>query len=241
MRKLKRVYMYRLGKRKQPSKKPYIISGLLGLVLLVAGSVYGFHRWAAGSTADITNAPPVVGFVNAGSDGQAHLDEGLFTLDLPTGWKLVSHETPPASRYNLYNFQGSTGDSGTRLISIYQDQIPTSLPVNRVISVQPQGSRVSHGTVSDNCINFASDASRSTTQAVTQHIAQLKWDGVDFLCDLGSYDRNVTGTSAEGSINSVTLTSPTSGSHKFFFVYTDTNLNPDYTTIYGALDSFRLK
>lgn len=241
MGKLKRVNMYRLGKRKQRSKKPYIISGLIGFALVVASGLYGFRAWDTRSHADINNSPPVVRFVNAGATGQTHINEDVFTLDLPAGWKLVDHQAQPAAKYNQYNFQGSGPDAGTRLISVYQDQIPTDMPVNRLVSVQSEGSRLSHGTVSDNCINFASDASRNTPQAQTQHIAQLKWSGTDFLCDIGSYERNVTGTSAAGSINSVALSSQTSGAHNFFFVYNDTNLNPDYTILYGVLDSFRLK
>ncbi len=39
----------------------------------------------------------------------------------------------------------------------------------------------------------------------------------------------------------MTLTGATSGSHSFFIVYTDANINADYTILYSMLDSFKLK
>ncbi len=232
--------MYRLGKRRRRSKKPLIIGGIAIFGLLVAAGIYLFVSSASKST-KITNGSAVVRYVSASSSQKSHFEEGNFAIDLPPAWKLVSHQVPPASQYNLYTFQGTTAAESSRLITIYQDLIPTDLAVNREVSVQPQGDGMSHGTVSDNCVNFASDSARNTPQAITQHVAQLRWDGVDFLCDLGNYNRNVTGTSAQGTVNKITLTGTQSGAHSFFIVYTDNNINPDYTVLYNLLDSFKVK
>jgi hypothetical protein len=68
-----------------------------------------------------------------------------------------------------------------------------------------------------------------------------KWSGINFLCDLGNYLRDVVGTSSPEGINSVTLTGNTTGKHTLFFMYTDNTPSPDYSTFINALKSFQLK
>jgi hypothetical protein len=231
--------MYRLGQRKKRSKKPIIIgSGIVLLAALVLGG-YLFVKQASEEGAQIKNGSATVRYVSAGPSQKSHFDEGLFSFDLPPAWKLVDHEVPPASNYNVYTFQGTTATESSRLVSVYVDQIPTDMAVNHELSVQVQGNGLSHGTVSDNCVNFVSDASRTTPQAVAHEVSSSRWDGVDFLCDLGNYNRNVTGIGAQGAINKVTLAGPKHGAHSYFIVYTDANITPDYTVLYNLLDSFQ--
>jgi hypothetical protein len=229
--------MYRLGKRKKRSKKLVIIGSVL---LIVALAGWRIDHYVQNST-KISASPASVRYLNVGSTQKKHFDEGIFSVDLPRDWKLVNHDTPPVSAYNIYTFQGTTAAESSRLIAIYQDTLPAAMAVNRVVSVQAQGYGMSHGTVSDNCVNFTSDAARNTPEAISKQVAASRWDGVDFLCDLANYNRNVTGISAADSINKVTLTGAQSGVHSFFILFTDTNINPDYTVLYNTLDSFKLK
>ena len=233
--------MYRLGKRKRHSKKPIIFGSILLLMLGLGAAGYSFVKNTSRTSTQIKNGAATVHYVSASSSQKSHFDEDSFSLNLPPAWKLVNHLAPQASRYNVYTFQGTNAAESSRLVAVYVDLLPTDLAVNHEISVQAQGSGMSHGTVSDNCANFASDAARSTSQAVTSQVSASRWDGVDFLCDLGNYNRNVTGTGAIGTINKVILTGPRGGTHSFFITYTDANINPDYTVLYNLLDSFQVK
>jgi hypothetical protein len=233
--------MYRLGKRHRRSKKPYIIGSL---VMLILGASFGGYQYlvtSAKSSTAISNSAASTHYVSASSSQKTHFDEGIFSLDLPRAWKLANQQTPPASAYNVYTFQGTTALESSRLISVYVDLLPTTMAVNRSIAVQAQGSGLSHGIVSDNCINFTGQAARNTPEAINTAASTSRWDSVDFLCDLGNYNRNVTGTSSIGNINKVTLAGSLNGTHSFFIVYTDVNINPDYTVLYSAIDSFKLK
>jgi hypothetical protein len=233
--------MYRLGKRKKRSKTPIIFGSILLFLLVLGTAGYSFVKNASRNSTHIKNGAATVRYVSASSSQKSHFDEDNFSINLPAAWKLVNHQVPPASRYNVYTFQGTTAVESSRLVAVYVDLIPADLAVNHEISVQAQGSGMSHGTVSDNCANFASDSARNAPQAAASQVSASRWEGVDFLCDIGNYNRNVTGTGAVGATNKVTLTGPGSATHSFFITYTDANINPDYTVLYNLLDSFQTK
>jgi len=133
-----------------------------------------------------------------------------------------------------YSWQG-TNKNNTRWLNVYMDTIPASLAVNRVLPVMGNGAALSLPTnVSDNCTTFTG-ASNSTQLSVT-----AKWQGITFLCDTGNYVRDVVGTSSLEGVNTVSLSTTTSGNHHFFFTYTDNSSSPDYTIFTNALKSFRL-
>jgi hypothetical protein len=57
---------------------------------------------------------------------------------------------------------------------------------------------------------------------------------------LPQYIDNRIGTGSVGSgVNGVTLTGPTSGTHNYFFLYIDRNIEPDDSILYGIIQSFR--
>jgi hypothetical protein len=103
-----------------------------------------------------------------------------------------------------------------------------------LLPIEADGDRLTIlNTVSDNCANFTG----TTVQGKKPDTAPAKWSGVDFICDLVTYTRNVTGTGSVGTINRVNLTGE-KGSHQYFFVYTDNSSNPDYSIFTRSLQSF---
>jgi hypothetical protein len=230
------MYKYKLGKRHH--KRHFGI--LFSIVLCLLGaSAYLLVYFHPKSTATIQNAAAIVKHYDGTTGQKAHFDEGTFMVDLPRTWKLVTRN---ANNFNSWTFQGTNGDDRNRIIMIYEDSLPSKFAVNRVLIVQSQGNRVVHDNdVSDNCINYTSAAAQASPEAVSTKIVTDKWQNVNFLCDIGNYLRNVTGTSSEQGINTVTLTGKTSGVHKFFFTFTDATISPDYTSFYSMLDSFSLK
>ncbi|MDL2341625.1 MAG: hypothetical protein QFB87_00915 [Patescibacteria group bacterium] len=226
--------MYRLGHKleKPRSRKPLWFSLALIAVLLIGGLIFASKQLRAPTT--VTQAAPVIRKVTANSVPVKGFDEPGFDIELPSDWKLAAHLTSP---YNLYRFQGTGKADVNRMLDVYQDTIPKNFMVNRVQPLEANGEKITPlGSMSENCADFTRGPSVSGQQGTP-----AKWEGIDFLCDLNNYQRNVVGTTTKGSINTITLKSATGNTHQFFFAYTDNSINANYTTFYSALTSFSTK
>lgn len=222
---------YRLGERQvnHHKWKPLILLAMVGLIAAVAVIIGRFYLRA---NTVIDPPPPVVTTRVTGNDeATRHFNEGIFSLMLPQDWVFVGRQTSP---YDVYTWHNTKENPGIRQLQIYIDTIPVKLGVNRVLPVQGEGDRVIPTTISDTCANFTGDKvpGSATTPA--------KWGGINFLCDLANYERDVSGTSSTDGINTVVLTGST-GKHKVFFTYTDNDSTPDFTIFTDAVQSFQLK
>lgn len=161
------------------------------------------------------------------------ITERYFTLRLPSGWQSVA--APPVP-YTVYSWQGTGGDSARRL-DMYIDNTPADLAVNRLLAVQADSDHMDIAdAVSDNCTDFTDRATGSSATGT----APAKWAGVNFICDMGNYERDVVATGSPDAVNAVTLTGSTTGSHKVLLVYTDNSADPDYTIFDAMVRSFRV-
>jgi hypothetical protein len=228
--------MYQLGKR--PRHHTIIILVVVGVAVVAAGFLIAWllHIWRS-PAADIQNptSASVEHYNPAGSE-QQRIDKSIFSMDVPVGWKELPVD--PTDPYQPLRFQSK---EGTQRLDVYVDNIPPKLAVNRVLAVQPQGNGIGHDTVSDNCMNFLPPNTLAQPQVQASKVAEAKWQNVEFYCDVGNYERNVTGTSSPAGINMLSLSGSTAGSHQLFFTFTNNNITPQYTVLYGILDSFTLK
>lgn len=179
----------------------------------------------------VHNAPPLSTAYLPPSAGVVHIDKPLFTVTLPAGWK----STPVTAHVNIPNYSFKSSSPQLQQLDIFIDNIPSTMAVNRVVTVTPKAGGMDHETVSDNCTTF------TTAVNVATGVVAGKWGGASFLCDEGNYQRDVVGTVSNDGINYVTLTGPTVGSHKVFLTYTDNSINPDFSSLYTILESFKLK
>ena len=222
--------MYRVGKREKNKRRQRF---LFALSVTIVGIVIGLKKLDGKTT--ITQSTAVVKSVDVDGDPVHTYDEGIFTIQIPDDWQPAVGEKTP---YLIYSWQSSGAASDTQLIQVYQDNVPQNLAVNRVLAVTANGNQVTTlGTVSDNCADFTKSSSPIATTAGTL----AKWQGINFLCDLNNYERDVVGTISQDGINRVDLTGAISGTHAFFFTYTDHDINPDYSVFYNVISSFRLK
>jgi hypothetical protein len=204
-------------------------------LLLVAGAAYAYIFFINDTKTQTKNNPgkAITSTVEANVQGTAHFTEAIFTFDLPADWKKTGELT--TGPYHKFSYRATLKNADNRQLDIYADGIPLDMEVNKEVSVQPNGAKLTHGEVSNNCAEF-------TTQTTPKRLKMpAKWDGVDFLCDMDGVTRNIVGTSAPGSINKVELTNAGFTKHSFFFVYEDNNYNPDYGILYNMLDSFTVK
>jgi hypothetical protein len=153
-----------------------------------------------------------------------------FQINLPEDWKQVT----PAVEHATYSWRGATAENNARALDIYVDATPSNFAVNRVVSLVANGAGVQAiGSISNNCSTFTLAGATDPQTG----IAPSKWNGIDFLCDMANYIRNVVGTSSAEGINTVNVAGP-SGTHKYFFVYTDHSGEPNFDTFTQALQSF---
>ena len=165
-----------------------------------------------------------------------HYVEDNFTIDIANAW----HEAPPQpSIYKIYTWEVSEKGTNGQQIQIYEDTIPETFAVNKLLVVEGGLEQLQiSGSASDNCIKYTKGS-----PAVNGRTAvPARWQGIDFICDTASSQRDVIGTGSDDGINMVIMKSPVQGTtHKYFFTHTDHRVSPDYTDFYDALRSFRMQ
>lgn len=224
--------MYQVGKRIRHHRK---LRNAVVLIVVLAAAGFGVHRvlhTTVQPNSTIHNLPPRTTSYTDTATTSLHIDKPLFSVDLPKGWQEVAssvHVNIPTATFR------SPSAAGQQL-EVFIDNVPATEAVNRVVAVTPQGSGLNHGDVSDNCTTFT-PAGANASSGVRNGV----WQGDDFLCDSGNYERDVVGTASPDGINTVHLTGPAGDTHAVFLAYTDNSVNPDFSTLYGILESFKIK
>jgi len=224
--------MYRLGEREHHHRKLYMLLGVFA-ILIVTGLFLAKQIMTSETKID-NSAPAVVSSVSYAETKLQQVSTPYFTMSLPATWKVsnINAEDPKPK----YIWQGAVGEDKSRWISVFIDTPLSTFAVNRALHVQSNGATITViGNTSDNCTSFTGPANTQTGKT------PAKWETIDFLCDSGNYQRNVTGTVSPDGLNNVNLTGPTKGLQKYFFTYTDNTNQPDYTIFIEALKSFKAK
>ncbi len=224
---------YQFGKRRISHRKRNIALAVLAVILLVVAGVWAESYFRANTTISPPPAP-ITSIVTSNQGPAKQFDQGIFTLSLPADWVYKGQQRQTAP-YAPYLYENTKTNPGVEQLEIYVDTIPTTLGVNRVLPVQVEGARIVPTTVSDNCADFTGNKVPGSTST------PAKWDGFNFLCDLGNYERDVVGTSSSDGINTVKLTGQATGTHQLFFTFTDNGSTPNFNIFTDALSSFRLK
>ena len=223
--------MYRL--RHSSRHRHWIL--LCGGIAVIALAAFGVSRLPRLFSPDtsLTQAHPVIHHISSGARAIQQVTMKLFTVALPAGWTSVKAPDVP---YTVYSWQGS-GDDADRHLDIDIDSPPADLAVNRLLPVQANGDRLTvTGTASDTCSNFT-DKSLEMPSTGT---APAKWAGVNFICDMANYERDVVAIGVPNTINAVTLEGATTGAHRVLLVYTDNSGEPDYTVFSRIVQSFKV-
>ena len=223
---------YRLGKRQIGHHKRNLIVAVLVFAILTGGLVVAKYYLKSNT---VISPPPalVTGSITASNGPTKQFGEGPFTITLPADWVYVGRQTQIAP-YAPYLWHNTKTDPGIEQLEVYVDVIPTNLGVNRVLPIQVEGNRIVSTTVSDTCTDFTGD------KVPGSPATPAKWDGINFLCDLANYERDVVGTSSTDGINTIKVMGASS-SHQIFFTYADNGPSPDFTIFENAVSSFRLK
>jgi hypothetical protein len=225
--------MYKLGERPHHKQKLYAF-----LILLVAGLIMA-GAWAANTylrpETTLSSSEGIVRHVDVVKPLTKQVTTNIFSMEILKNWQPQDSQLIPKAQYA---WRGTGKEDSSRSLDLYVDTIPATMAVNKLLPLRAAGDQIVVGdAISDNCVNFtdSTQADKKTGKV------EAKWSGVNFYCDTGNYARNVIGTGTPEAINSIQLRGQASGSHRFFFVYTDHSAEPDYTILTDLLSSFRVR
>ncbi len=228
----KAIKKYHIGERKFSHRKLYM--ALLILVILVLAAAAVAHQYLKPNT-QVGKTPPVITRkISYDTQKVVRFDETLFSISVPADWKPSTNGDSPKPDYI---WQGTGKNDTTRWLDVYVDRDLSTFAVNRALSIKSTGRGVDvTGEISDNCTTLVNAAAGQKTGVVAG-----KWQNINFLCDVGNYERNVVGAISPDGMNTVTVKSSTGAVHHFFFVYTESSFQTDYTYFTNALKSFQMK
>lgn len=238
--------MYRLG-RPTSSKRPkklYLLE-IIVIIVIVIGALFAFYWFVIRQEkpAAITgNDSPLNSRIEV-AESFTEVNEPTFSMSLPGTWKETERNHDANYRTIKWDYVAKGGIG--RWVRVYIDTIPADFPVTYVVPVRADGEKILANPASDHCSQFTPGALRpdqtnKPTPGSTEKIPS-SWQGIKFICDGAHPLYQRLGTSSKEAINSVAVTGPSQGKHRYFFVYDDAYYNPDYSLFLTILDSFRAK
>ena len=167
-------------------------------------------------------------------------DSGLFKITLPSSWGKNGRKNPFTNQV-YYEYQSRAKNYDNRWLRIYVDVYPTNFAVSRVLPVSIKQNRVvieSPESVSDECWTFtgAPLANNGDDSGAGQTWA-AKWKNINFTCDMNK-NRNYVGAVSESEGYGLTMVSANGDKHKYFFVYIDNNVRPDFEIFTDSITTF---
>lgn len=230
------IYGHRPGRRRRT--RVFIVLGISVLVIgIIGGLVYldihkNTNKTVSGESHTVVQALDE-------NTSSLSIDQPTYTMELPEDWKQVDHQD---TRYeHSTTWKSTKSHEDNRFLKVYVDIIPTTKSVNRLLPVSPDASKgLTTGDVSPSCHTFTQGGSQLAAQAQQLADAPAKYQNIDFICNRARITANEVGTSSTEGVNTVTIKG-SAGSHKYFFLFTDNNIQPNFTIFTDALRSFKAK
>jgi hypothetical protein len=161
-----------------------------------------------------------------------------FKITLPSTWADLGRKNPFSNQV-YYEYQNLEKDYDNRWLRVYVDVYPTDFAITRLLAVKVVNNRlVANSNWSEECKSFTGAPITQSGQSGGNWIA--KWEGVSFYCDMNTL-LNYLGTGSVDEGYGVTLVNNNGTKHKYFFVYIDHNVRPDYNILKNAVSSFEVR
>jgi hypothetical protein len=184
-------------------------------------------------------------FAKAGTDiaqvqaAKKDFTNDYFKISLPVGWADHGKQNPLANQV-FYEYQSAIKNYDNRWLHVYVDVFPADFAINKLLPVEVVNNRINPGDISDDCTTFTGSPSPGSGGRALNQTWSAKWQGVKFICSMTQPD-NYVGTASVEEGYGITLLSKQGVKHKYFFVYIDHNVRPDYQIFMEALKSFETK
>lgn len=210
-----------------------VVSFLVGLagVIMVVAFIY--------NDLQLNQSEPVQGEERAvaqvlGNADSLFVSEENFEFELPGDWREIDRIDRPTEQ--SITWQATLRDEDNRYLKLYVNTIPDE-PIVRLLPVNVSDNQLQRGQLSAHCATFTGSSEDGRRYPIA------KWEDVEFLCDANrTVNVNIIGTGQHGQpTNTVEVKGPNSGTNRYFFVYTDQNIRPNFDIFYNVVSSFRAK
>ena len=230
---------YHLDHKPAKRRRKTVLVIALTSLLIMGGIGYVVRRDInKNSNNQVTGKTQVILQAKDDSVNRLNINEALFNMVLPADWKEIKRQNDQIENSITW---ASTAQGGGRTLKLYIDLIPVTRAVNRELAITAQGDTILVGDISENCATFTKGGTQNVHEAALLKETPAKWNTVDFICDLPRVSDNVVGTGSTEGVNTVTLTGPLKGTHKYFFMYTEHSSQANYEILSNALRSFKAK
>lgn len=227
--------MYTVDKRQ--NKYKLILKFLLVLIPVIVITVIViwllFFRESVNSSASFTKDGAEIAVVKPATKD---LTNEMFKISLPTTWEPNGKKNPYSNQV-YYEFQNKLKDYDNRWLRVYVDIFPADFAINKLLPISVNENRITPGVLSDDCSTFTGAPLPGSGKPAASTWS-AKWQGVAFTCDM-AVNQNYSGTASAEEGYGVTISGAKSGKHKYFFVYIDHNVRPDYNIFSDAVKSFQ--
>lgn len=230
---------YKYGHRPGRRRRTRVLI-VLAVSLLILGSIGSIvvYDLRKSENKPVEGQGRTVVQVSDDASNKMTVEEPTFSMELPGDWKETGRRKDAAEQ--SISWQATKKGEDNRYLKLYIDTIPANRSINRLLPVTAHGNGLSAGNISENCATFTKGGTLDAGKAEKLPETPAKWEKVDFICNLPRVTDNEVGTGSTEGINTVTVKG-TKGEHKYFFVYTDRNIQANYTILYNAVSSFTAK
>ena len=166
------------------------------------------------------------------------LENEYFKITLQSTWESNGRKNPFSNQV-YYEFQNKAKSEDNRYLRVYVDVFPRDFALNRLMPISVVDNMAVPGVISDECDTFTGAPASADARAKADTWT-AKWQGIDFVCNMTNA-QNYAGTASVEEGIATTFTNSGGVNHKYFFVYIDHNVRPDYQQFSDALKSFTTK
>lgn len=165
------------------------------------------------------------------------LSNEYFKITLQSAW-VANGKKNPFSDQVYYEFQNKAKGEDNRFLRVYVDVFPKDFALNRLQPISVVDNKiVLTANISDECDTFTGAPVDKKDNKVLSDIWMAKWQGIDFVCSMTN-PLNYAGTASIDEGLGTTFVNSNKVKHKYFFLYIDHNVRPDFQIFTDALKSF---
>jgi hypothetical protein len=160
----------------------------------------------------------------------------FFKISLPGTWADLGRKNPYSNQV-YYEFQNTQKDFDNRWLRVYIDVFPLDFPINRLMPITIVNNKIIPDTVSDECSTFTGAPISGSNKQLAAQTWSARYKNINFTCDMANL-RNYVGTASITQGYATTLVNKDGSTHKYFFVYIDHNIHPEFSIFSDTLKSF---
>lgn len=227
------MYVINQKPKRKISALPVAIMLLTIAVTLLVTFWYVFLRDNTSSSASFIKSDTTT---QAQPENTKVITTEYFNITMPNTWENNGKKNPLATQI-FYEFQDKKPKYDARYLYVFVDTFPANYPVNKVLAITNDGSKINSEQISSDCASFNGAPKYNPKNEQTATWSTV-WEGISFTCDI-SRPLNQIGAASKASSYGQKVTGPSGQTHTYFFVYKDHNSRPNEKIFTDSIETFR--